>query len=118
MKLKKGLYGYYELPEFARGCEHPYISEYDEKNNYYLVSLNIAVSRWYTEDVLRRILKRIHIDDIAGTIEELKRNLKRGSFEKSNYPMYTVKCHFKCDSQYVKCELCDTVILTWTSQNQ
>ena len=59
-------------------CEHPYISEYDEKNNCFLVTLNVAVSRWYTEDVLTRILSKVDIDDIDGTIEELKNNVMRG----------------------------------------
>ena len=113
MKLKRGQFGHYELPAFARGCEHPYISEYDEKNNYFLINFNIAVSRWYTEDVLKRILKRVDIKnkDIDANIDELKHNLRRGDFEKSDYPMYTVKCHLRCDSQFVKCGLCDTATL-------
>ena len=111
MKLKKGLFGHYELPSFACGCEHPYISEYDKGHNFFLVNLNIAVSRWYTEEVLRRILRRFHVEDVDATIKELIKNLKRGCFESSDYPMYTVKCHLQCDSQFVKCELCDTAVL-------
>jgi hypothetical protein len=109
MKLKRGQFGYYELPAFAHGCEHPYISKYDEKNNCFLVTLNIAVSRWYTEEVLTRILSRIDID---GTIEELKNNLMRGSFDNSVYPSYVVKCPFRCDFQLVACELCDMATIT------
>ncbi len=112
MKLKRGQFGHYELPAFACGCEYPYISEYDEERNCFLVTLNVAVSRWYPEDVLRRIFSRFYVEDIDGTIEELKNNIKRGNFEKSDYPSYSVKCPLRCDSQFVRCELCDTAVLT------
>lgn len=112
MKLKRGTLGYYELPAFAIGCEHPYIVEYDEKNNYFLINHNVSISRWYTEDILRRLLGKINVEDIDVTIEELRNNLRRGNFKKSDYPMYTEKCHFICHSQFIKCELCDTSLMT------
>ncbi len=107
MRLKRGTFEYYDLPAFAIGCEHPYIAEYDEKNDYFLISHNVAVSRRYPEEILRRLLNRIKVDDIDATIEGIKKNLMRGKFEKSDYPMYTEKCHLECHSQFIKCELCD-----------
>lgn len=108
MRLKRGVFGYYELPTFAVGCENPYIEEYDEEYNYFLISHNVAVSRWYPEDVLRSLLNNINVEDTDAAIEELKKGLKRGNFEGSEHPMYTEKCHFKCHSSFVKCNLCDT----------
>jgi len=105
--LRRGIFGYYELPAFAIGCEHPYIAEYDEKNNYFLINHNVSISRWYPEEILRRLLSRINVGDIDATIRELKENLMRGNFEKFDHPMYTEKCNFECHSQFIKCELCD-----------
>ncbi|MBO1223383.1 MAG: hypothetical protein V3T79_03425 [Candidatus Scalindua sediminis] len=105
--MRRGIFGYYELPAFAIGCEHPYIAEYDEKNNYFLINHNVSISRWYPEEILRRLLSRINVGDIDATIRELKKNLMRGNFEKSDYSMYTEKCNFECHSQFIKCELCD-----------
>jgi hypothetical protein len=67
----------------------------------------VSISRWYPEEILRRLLSRINVGDIDATIRELKKNLMRGNFEKSDYSMYTEKCNFECHSQFIKCELCD-----------
>lgn len=108
MELKKGLYGIYEMPTFAVGCEKPYISEYDKEKNCFLVSLNVSVSRWYPEDVFRKLLERIEISDIDSTLKELKSKLQKGDVEKSDSPMYTEKCHFKCETHFIECELGNT----------
>lgn len=108
MELKKGLYGSYEMPTFAIGCERPYISEYDKINNCFLVSHNVSVFRWYPEENLRKLLEIAKIEDIEASIKELKANLHSGDLNNSDHPMYTEKCHFKCSSQFIKCELCDT----------
>ncbi len=110
MELKKGLYNCYEMPTFATGCENPYISEYDEDKNCFLVSHNVSVSRWYTEETLRKLLSKIEVSDIDAAVNELKANLNRSKFEESDYPMYTEKCHFKCESQSIKCDLRDPTL--------
>ncbi len=108
IKLEKGMYGNYELPTFAIGCENPYIAGYDEKNNSFLISHNVSVSRWYPEDILRELLERLEVEDVDSAIKTLKTDLTKTSMETSEYPPYTEKCHFKCDTQFIKCSLCKT----------